>query len=95
MCVDQKMLCFGVSAVSLQYFSSATPECSVFKLVLENNDGMDKKFPEFRTQNHTDCVGFFFSFNLIFKGYSLFLCMWFGFSSKVIKSLQISRGPDR
>lgn len=61
-CVDQKMLCFGVSAVSLQYFSSTTPECSDFKLVLENNDGMDKKFPEFRTQNHTDCVGFFFFF---------------------------------
>lgn len=61
-CVDQKMLCFGVSAVSLQYFSSTTPECSDFKLVLGNNDGMDKKFPEFLTQNHTDCVGFFFFF---------------------------------
>lgn len=69
------MLCFGVSAVSLQYFSSATPECSDFKLVLENNDGMDKKFPEFRTQNHTDCVGFFFLLILYLKDtHCFFVC---------------------
>lgn len=51
---------FGVSAVSLQHFTAGTPEFSDFKLALENNDGMDTKFREFRIQNYTGCVVFFF-----------------------------------
>lgn len=59
---------FGVSDVSLQHFTARTPEFSDFKLALENNDGMDTKFPEFCIQNYTGCVGFFFLSILYLKG---------------------------